>query len=249
MMASATRSKRSRAVAGGAAACGLALALAGCFGTETTAFPAGLEPWQMTNLATPPAAMGTDAYPEQLSFFDTTWTAPMSTAHVPSVHARAYVQMPITAVWAAARDPQTGRDPTASQGFHILAYATEPDYQFSYRTEVHVDSFNLDWEVAWRHGVVSGTSAAPLVTATRWQKVAGTTALTVLEGSMVLRAVEGQPNVTEVQYQYHLQAPLSGTDTIEGYLTVIYGRLRDRAHNRTLDPNDCANCATPPAGY
>ena len=37
--------------------------------------------------------------------------------------------------------------------------------------------------------------------------------------------------------------------TIEDYLTVIFGRLKDRAHGRALMPNDCTDCPTPPAGY
>lgn len=224
----------------------LALVSGGC--NATTAFPAGLEPWEMTNNATPPAATATAMYPETLSFWEGRFTLP-NNSRINSVHARAWLQVPIAQAFAAARDPQTGRDPTASQGFRVLQYNTESTYQFSYRTSVHVDFPVLDWQVAWRHGIVMGSLEAPQVTATRWQKVDGTSLLTTLEGSLVLRAVAGQPNVTEVLYQYHLAAPTSTTTTITDYLTVIFGRLRDRAHNVQLTPSDCTDCATPPAGY
>jgi hypothetical protein len=73
--------------------------------------------------------------------------------------------------------------------------------------------------------------------------------ISLLEGSLVLRQSERDPNVTEVEYQYHLDAMTATHATIEGYLTTIFGRLRDRAHNRPLTPGDCPNCAAPPAGY
>ena len=175
---------------------------------------------------------------------------PGTTHRVLSVHARAYVQAPIATVFAAVRDPQVGRDPVDSQGFRVEAYDTEPTYAWSYRTFVHVQNvITLDWNVAWRHGVVSGTAAAPTLTATRWQKIAGTTAIPTLEGSLVLQPVAGHPEVTEVQYQYHLDAPLSSYNSLEIYLDAVYARLLARSHARALDPNDCTDCATPPQGY
>lgn len=222
----------------------------GCGSNVATTFPAGLEPWEMTNLAQPPTSMTGEMFPETLSTAARYWTIPGTTTRIPSVHARAYIRQPIARVFAAARDPQTGRDPTASQGFSVLAYATDPMYPFTYRTHVVVNSvITLQWDVDWRHGVVEGTIEAPRITATRWQKTMGSSEIEIIEGSLVLRAVESNPNVTEVQYQYHLKAPLSSHSTIESYLAVIFGRLKDRAHGRPLMPNDCADCPAPPAGY
>jgi hypothetical protein len=227
-----------------------ALSLATCGGSTTTMFPAGLQPWEMTNQAPAPTPVGTDMFPESITFVDLMWMDPTTMVNTNSVHARAFVHMPITAVWVAARDPQTGRDPTQSQGFSVLAWADDPTYEWSYRTHVIVNNLvTLEWDVEWRHGVVSGTDAAPTVTATRWQKTNGDSRIQVIEGSLVLRTVDGQPNVTAVEYQYHLAAPFSDHNTIHDYLTVIYGRLRDRAHGTPLNPNDCTNCPPPPPGY
>jgi hypothetical protein len=204
----------------------------------------------MVNLADPPAATAIERYPETLSFARRMWTMPGTSTRVLSVHARAYVQAPIAQVFVAARDPQTGRDPVSSHGFSVLAWATDPAYAFSYRTHVVVNNVvTLEWDVDWRHGIVEGTPAAPRVTASRWQKTMGSSAIEVIEGSLVLRAVEGQPNVTEVLYQYHLKAPFSSHETIVDYLTVVFGRLKDVAHQRPLVPNDCASCPAAPAGY
>jgi hypothetical protein len=234
------------AVFGGVAALGVL----GCGGNVTTAFPPGLSPFDMTNTAPLPTPTATDAYPETLTFARTTYFSPVSMRTINSEHARAYIQASPAATWAAARDPQTGRDPVHADGFAVLAYADDPMYQYSFRTHVVVHNIaTVEWDVEWRHGVVEGTDAAPTVTATRWQKTAGADAITVLEGSLVLRAVAGQPNVTAVEYQYHLQAAFSGYDTIEGYLSTVFQRLRDRAHGVALNPNDCVGCPTPPAGY
>ncbi len=223
----------------------------GCYSDIQSAFPPGLEPWEMTNVAPLPAPRTGVMFPEEITFVRRTFAHPSVSDPVPSVHARAYIQRPIAAVWEAVRDPQTGRDPTASDGFRVVAWAVDsPRYQFTYRTHITVTEFvTLEWDVDWRHGVIEGTSVAPVVTATRWQKTSGSSALEVLEGSLVLRAVAGQPNVTEVQYQYHLEATLSGHDTIERHLSSLYQRLTDRAHGRPLNPNDCNGCPPRPPGY
>ena len=222
----------------------------GCYGNEDTPFPPGLEPWEATNAAALPAATAAATFPETLSYVERTFTEPGTTTDAPSVHARAYIQMSPHDVWLALRDPQTARDPTSTDAWSVVAWATEPTYTYSLRTHTTVHSLiTLEWDMDWRLGIVQGTNDAPIVAAARWQKVRGTTVLQVLEGSIVLRAVTGQPTVTEVDYQYHLKSSFSGYGAIESYLQVIYGRLRDRAHGRPLSPNDCAGCPAPPAGY
>jgi hypothetical protein len=226
------------------------IAASGCGTNVATTFPSGLEPWEEMNRATPPTSMTGERFPETLSVARRQWTIPGTTTRIPSVHARAFIQQPIATVFAAARDPQTGRDPTASHGFSVVAWQTDPMYAFTYRTHVIVNAvITLMWNVDWRHGVVDGTAAAPRVTASRWQKTMGSSEIEIIEGSLVLRAVDGEPNVTEVLYQYHLKAPFSSHATIEDYLAVIFGRLKDRAHGRALMPNDCTDCPPPPAGY
>lgn len=227
----------------------LGLSVAGC-GSSSTTFPSGLEPWETPNQAVAPAATTTDLFPESLSFVNLRWTDPTTNANVNSVHARGYLQVTLTAAFRAARDPQTAFDPTASDGFTVVAYDIEPAYRWTYRTHVTVHAFAVvDWFVDWRHGVVEGTAEAPRVTASRWQKTSGNAGISVLEGSLVLRAVDGHADVTAVEYQYHLTAPLSSHTTVRNYLTSIFARLRDGAHGRTLSPIVCMDCVAPPAGY
>ncbi len=221
----------------------------GCYGNAETSFPAGLEPWEAVNVAPLPEPVAGDPCPEQIRFIRTMFREPDTGRDTAAVHARACIHQPIREVWEAVRDPQTGRDPGVN-GWRVLEYETETEYDWSYQTWVFVRNvIDIEFHISWRHGVVEGTEDAPIVTATRWKKTFGTTAISNLEGSIVLQQFAADPNITEVHYQYHLNAAASGHDTIEAYLGVIYARLRDRSHDRPLDPRTCEGCPTPPEGY
>lgn len=212
-----------------------ALALAGCFDNVSTAFPPGLEPWEATNQASWPAPVDGDLCPETISF-----------ARVPdwerstTVHARACIHAPLSVVWPAIQNPQTARDPTSSSPpFMVLPQPTPDECDGLYETQVHVhDLIDVDFRICWRHAVIEGTSEAPLATASRWQKVWGTAIITTLEGSLVARPHEDDPQITTLEYQYHLDATIDNPERLESYLTSIYGRLRDDAHGIPLLPAD-----------
>jgi hypothetical protein len=239
----ATPTNRSPKAALTAACAAMSLAHAGCYGTEATRFPDGLEPWE-ENTAALPAPTADDACPEQLVFVRGGYMS------VRSVHARACIHRPIATVWRAVRDPQTGRDSTRAGSWRVLEYETEPTYDYSYKTYLFVDDIvDVDFQLSWRHGVVEGTDELPTLTATRWQKTFGTTAISTMEGSLILRPLEGSPEITVAEYQYHLASAASDHGTIEAFLAVIYGRLRDRSHGRPLSPDDCTECPAAPEGY
>lgn len=230
--------------------CALALSVAqvGCYGNEETPFPPGSEPWE-ENMAPMPPATADDPCAEEITFFRTNYM------RVNTVHARACIHEPLIEVWRALRDPQTTRDPTTTSGFGVVAYDVAEDEDpmpaYSFRTAVHVDDIiDLDFEQTWRHYLAEGTDDAPLLTATRWQKTFGSTALITMEGSIVARPLEEDPSITLVEYQYHLDAVARDDHgTIESFLSVIYGRLKQRAHGEALDPSDCGGCPEPPARY
>lgn len=230
----------------------IGLGIVGCYPNSSTPFPEGLEPWETTNRAELPAAIGSDVCPETLVFSRGNYVEPDTGRNIRSVHARACIHQPIEAVFEAARDPQTGRDPSATQAFRVNAYDTEPDYAFSFQTHVTANTtagLTPEFDINWRHGVVTESDGQMQVTASRWKKTFGSEAIELLEGSLVLMPIGEDPMITEVQYQYHLSAVTAGHETIESYLSQIYERLRQRSHGETLVPNDCDGCATAPAGY
>lgn len=231
-----TRTLPARTLARLALALGGGVIFCGCFENVTTVFPPGLEPWEEVNLAAMPTPTATDPCPETIVFAR---AAPYirSTA----VHARACVHAPLATVWAAIRNPQTGRDPTSTHPpFVVLDEPIAEECDGLYQTQVHVDDIiDVDFRLCWRHAVIDGTDEAPLMTASRWQKVWGTSAIATLEGSLVAYPLDNEhPEITVLEYQYHLDGARDGPELIESYLTVIYGRLRDDAHGIPLLPAD-----------
>lgn len=208
-------------------------ALAGCFDNVSSNFPPGLEPWE-PNLAPDPAPAEGDPCPETLTFArQPDW------GRATSVHARACIHAPLSVVWGVIRNPQTTRDPTSSSPPFMVLDPIQAECQGDYETQVHVDDvIDVDFRLCWRHAVVEGTDEAPLLTTTRWQKVWGTTVLTTLEGSIVASPHPDDPDVTLLEYQYHLDALIDDPERIEAYLTSIYGRMRDDAHGVPLLPAD-----------
>ncbi|AKF05514.1 hypothetical protein [Sandaracinus amylolyticus] len=238
---------------GGACVALMSLAQAGCYGNEATVFPAGAEPWEENLAAMPPADEGTPCA-EELTFHRTGWLSARS------VHARACIHQPLDVVWRAIRNPQTGRDPTTTARWRVLEWDVardeDPAPDFSYRTYLFVDDIiDLEMEQVWRHYLVQSETddtgaETPTLVATRWQKVWGTSAISVMEGSLVARPFEEDPSMTLVEYQYHLDAVARDDHaTIETFLGVIYGRLKQDAHGEALDPSDCDECPEPPDSY
>jgi hypothetical protein len=213
--------------------------LAGCYGNEATAFPQGLEPWE-ENVAPMPEPTADDPCPEVIVFSeDRTFmgTRPDGRGYdANSLHARACIHQPMEVVWAAILDPEVGKDHTAVNRFDVIDPPMPEECDGDFQTQINAGTapFTVDFRLCWRQQVAEGLDDAPLLTATRWQKVWGSSAMPVLEGSLVSRPLEDHPEITVVEYQYHLNALTSSHQTIRDYLTVIYGRLRDRAHGRPL---------------
>lgn len=188
--------------------------LSSCFDTVTTEFPEGLEPFEELNEASPPEATADDPYPEAITFLRKRWRGGAS------VHARAYVHADVETTFAAVRHPLAGADRRPSVTY-TWEEDVDPAYEYSHRSHLIVpDIVTVEFELTWRSGVVDVEEGAPTVTATRWQKTWGTTAISLLEGSIVCRRVSD--DVTELEIQYHLDALAQGHETIEDYLTRYF---------------------------
>ncbi len=146
-------------------------------------------------------------------------------------HARAYVHAPLRTVWAALRDPGVSRL-SSVEG----QVAAEPDppapiaFRVDYRVRVLV--VDLRWQIAYRGGALSGSADHPeapgAVVGFRWEKIAGTSHIRVLSGSLVAREVA--PGVTALELVAWLDADRTGERDAVRTLTGWYGRLVARAH-------------------
>ncbi|MFO0712092.1 MAG: hypothetical protein U0353_19740 [Sandaracinus sp.] len=210
-------------------------AVSGCFDTAATPFPPGLEPLDATNVASFPPAVDGDPCPEALVL-----ARAGEVGRATVVHARGCVHAPLDVVWRAIQNPQTGRDPSSTDPpFMVIAAPSPDECDGDYETQLHVDDVvDVDFRLCWRHEVIEGTDEAPLLTATRWQKVWGTTIITSLEGSLLARPHPDDPSITRIEYEYHFDAIIDDPERMEAYLTAIFGRLRDDAHGVMLLPAD-----------
>lgn len=191
-----------------------AVVLAGCFGSEVTEFPDGLEPLE-ENFVEPPAGTGADPYPEEYVLEAT----PGRRFDV--ILGRGYIRAPLANVWAAYQNPAVGADRRTSPDWSSTPLETT-DYDVSYVVH-HVahDIITVEWDVTWRHGVVQGTFEEPELVAIRWQKTDGSTLISTIEGSLVLRPA-GDGRVTELELAYHASAAGAGTDTYVQYMRDVY---------------------------
>lgn len=205
----------------------VAVGTTSCFGNVETVFPPGLEPWE-DNIAPAPEGTAENPYPEEIVFVRRRWE------RAPAVHARAYVQADVATTFAAVRNPMAGADRRPAVTFSFEENV-DPEYEWSHRSHLVIpDIVTVEFQLTWRSGIVEGTAEAPTITATRWQKTWGTTAIANLEGSVVCRRVNDE--VTLLEIQYHLDAVASGHETIENYLRGYFESIVALAHGQPLPP-------------
>jgi hypothetical protein len=171
----------------------LGVALAGCFGNESTSFPPGLEPLEDNTAPTQ------DGDVEQaIAFVDG------DNGNWAWVHGRGYLAGAPGAVWETLKDAELMAAICSTDSYSAEA-GVEPDYEHSFQLSYFVDDvINIEWDELWRYGTVEGTPEAPALGMIRYQKVWGSELIYTLEGSIQLHAVD--PEITELQFIEHLAA-------------------------------------------
>jgi hypothetical protein len=198
----------------------------GCIGgNEESPFPPGLEPLE-ENTAPDPESTPDDPYPEVVSIvhddgLDYSWA-----------HARGFIKAPTSAVWAAMQEPLTVADRRRTDE-QLYEFGVEPEYEFSFLTHYVVnDLVTVEWDEVWRFGAIEGPKDAPVFGLARFQKIYGSSFIDLLEGSMIVYEID--ENTSEVQFIEHLDALMTGSDTVAGYMGDLYESVKERAHGRPL---------------
>ena len=200
--------------------------LFGCYGSEVTDFPDGLEPLD-ENMLEPPMGTEDDPYPEEYVL------EASNGGRYSLILGRGYIHAPLAEVWAAYQDPAVGADRRTSPEWSSSP-VDDPAYEESYVVHhVKHDIVTVEWDVTWRHGLVEGTMEQPEVVAIRWQKTEGSTLISVIEGSLVLRSV-GEGDITEVELAYHASATGAGRDTFVRYMQDVYDDAVAVTHGEPL---------------
>jgi hypothetical protein len=190
------------------------VALSGCFGNEETTFPEGLEPLEENTLP-PPMGTAADPFPERIDLVGT------HGAQYDTIMGRGYVSAPLAETWAAYQNPAVGADRRTSPDWTSTPL-DDPMYTASYVIH-HVTTVvvTVEWDVTWRHGLVTGTADAPELVAIRFQKTDGSTLISLIEGSILLRPANDGA-ATEVELVYHASAASSGVPEYTEYMQDLY---------------------------
>ncbi len=209
-----------------ASAAVVVLGTTGCFGTEVTEFPDGLEPLDVNELA-PPEGTADDPYPEEFVLEG------IDGGRYDTVLGRGYIQADIRDVWAAYRDPAVGADRRTSPDWTTTPLE-DPMYDATYLVHhITYDIVTVEWDVTWRHGLVEGTDEAPEVVAMRWQKTDGSTLISTIDGSIVLRPT-ADGSATEVELAYHANATGAGLDSYLRYMQDVFDDAVAVTHGEAL---------------
>lgn len=196
-----------------------------CAGNAATIFPAGLEPIE-PDPTPPPQGTAADPYPETIqieSGHDTMGHYAYSTG---------YVHAPIAQVWAAFQDPMVVVDRRKITSFTVQT-DVETGYDTSFRTHyVIVGVVTVEFELTWREGVVTGTTAAPTAVSIVYQKTWGSTFVTQMIGSIELEQVT--PDVTKLSYAQRLNAAATTDGDIVSWTTDMFASVVARVHGMPL---------------
>lgn len=218
-----------------------ALLASGCFEDIDTPLPdagadagmddggpcrAELSPWE-ENTAEFPAAEGSEMFPETINYVETDWIRGAN-----GMHARAYVHADIVTTFEAVRNPLAGADRRDSVTF-TYEEDVDPDFRWSHQSHLIVpDIVDVEFSLFWRSDICQGTPEAPTLTATRWQKISGSSAIPLLEGH--IHCVPITADVTGLEIQYHLDAFAADHQTIRDYLQGYYDSIVALAHGDPL---------------
>jgi hypothetical protein len=196
----------------------MVLVLAACQDDITTVFPDGLEPLEDNTAPVPQAGAGVE---ELLT---------VATEGDPKVvHGRGLIAAPPALVWAAAKDPEHLYSCATTR--HSAMVGVEPQYEYGWKFHYEVDEIiTVAWDELWRFGTITGTPEAPELAIIRYQKVFGSDFITLIEGSIILRAAEA--GATDIEFIEHLAAVRGATSDMAASMRNRFHTLVELGHGR-----------------
>jgi len=200
----------------------LALLASGCQDNLSTPFPPGLEPFD------------DDREPSKLDGTVAETLAVDSTAEpLIKVYGRGFIFASPAVVYGVTHDPEVMLAACSTTSHSVMA-GNEPEYDLSFLVHYFVDNIlNVEWDDQWRGDVVQGSLAAPTLAMIKHQKIAGSSFISLSEGSIQLLATD-DPAITEVRFVEHLDALMaSEADVIDG-MQSNYDRMLAVSHGEPI---------------
>lgn len=195
--------------------------LAGCQDDVTTPFPDGLQPFEDN-----PVDLTTELGDETLL------TSSVDGSEV-KVYGRGYVAAAPAELWALAKNPPA-MAAVCSTDAQSYTEDDEPAYEYSFLVHYTVHNvLTVEWDDAWRYGVVEGTQDAVKLGMIRHQKIQGSDFITTSEGTVqVLETPD--PGVSELDFVEHLEAVSGGVSDVKAGMLHNYDALVALAHGQSI---------------
>lgn len=207
------------------------LLLWGCVGdstsTEDFVQTETLEPLEEI-LVGAPASTNTEVYPENVRIIsedgeDYAW-----------VHARGYIHQNIKTVWDALRNDLVYVNQRSVAEYSIDVIESDVFDYVLQENNVVQDIITIEFTNEWRHLAVEGNKGDPQRVVVRWQKIAGTDFIQLIEGSVEIIRIPNEENIVEIRVIEHLKASLDQHDNVLEYVTDLYERWVLVSHGQDI---------------
>ncbi|MCK6502328.1 hypothetical protein L6R53_02835 [Myxococcota bacterium] len=202
------------------------LSLLACQKSVTTPFPEGLEPLEDCAAGFP--AQGDDGVVPVQAQVATGETEDWLYAHVCG-----YVGAGVEDAWLAIQDADVVTDRRRITEYAVTAQDIEPEYEVSFRIHHLVeDLITVEYDIDWRQGVWEEDDDGVQSVAARFQKTEGSSFIELIEGSLVLEAVDDQEDRTAFSLVIHHaslgykveELELKATDLYDSVAAVAAGQ-------------------------
>ncbi len=205
----------------------------GCQHDEITSFPPGLKPLPADAVPpAPPGADGGDPYPETLAPLVEGQVGDLGGAGYYYVEATGYVNAGIEDVWSAFKIPNVVVD-RHNVSSYTVTNNVEKGYDVSFLTSYTDNNVvTVKFDLTWREGAVAGTEEAPTKVSVVYQKTAGSSFISLMQGSIELISVT--PGVTELQYAQRMNAQSTDSGTIATWTNEMFNSVVAQVHGKPL---------------
>lgn len=191
------------------------LTLVACQKSVSTPFPEGLEPLEDCSAGFPSEGDGAVPVDAQVSSGETEdWMY---------VHVCGYVGGSVDDAWDAIQDADVVTDRRRVTEYAVTAQDHEPEYDVSFRVHHLIeDLITVEYDLDWRQGVWEQDDDVVHSVAARFQKTEGSSFIELIEGSLVLEAVEEQDDRTAFSLVIHHKSLGYKLEELELKATDLY---------------------------
>jgi hypothetical protein len=202
----------------------LAVAALGCQHDIHTPF-IGLEPLEHNPI------------PEQTSgpYSETLQTSTDDSGYI-HVYGRGFVHVDAAKLWQLSKNPEALVAKCSTDG-QAVTPNDEPKYEYSFVVHYTVhDVLTVQWDDAYRFGVLAGADDAPELGMIKHQKINGSSFISLSAGTIQVTPTLDDTSTSELAFVEHLNAEGSSDSDVVSGVRYTYAALLALAHGQAIPP-------------